>query len=903
MADMSDIAGSSNIDLHHIMNSYVHDRDIPTNPLILKDVNCEYYDISDIPSNNTGGLLKTIHWNIQGLSSKFDELKILLSQINDNNIFIDCLLLCETFICDNNATLFNLPGYNLICKNRQSKSKGGVAIYLRDHLKFKVRDDLSIFIEGEFESIFIETCGHTPIILGEIYRTPHANIALSLERYSLILEQLRHSKHTVVIGTDQNIDYLKINTYKAASELLDAFFDVNLVPTITKPTRINVVSKSDGTTLKSATLIDNLYVKHKGVYAKSGIICSGISDHFPIFCYVPYSTKNKPKCEPLSFRYRSLDDAAVKLITTELKYTDWSFLETQSLDTAYDSFTKHINSLLDNYAPEKITKIHPKFIIREDWMTQGLMTSSRNCQKLFRQQLGKPDDHPLSKQYITYRNTFNRLKFTAKSNHYKVLFNKVKNNTKKTWQLIGSLIGKNHNDKSVASNFISNGKTINSPKEIADHFADFFTNVGPQYANAIPSSQFDPNHYVSYNTHPNNKSMYLTPTDESEIMDIVKLMASKKSCGYDGISSSLIKMIAPSISRPLCILINKSMSEGTVPSGCKIAKVVPIYKSKVKECFTNYRPISLLPSISKIIEKIMHKRTFSFLNTCNIISNSQYGFCERHSTINAVTEFYIDAVNSLDKKHSLLSVFLDLSKAFDTINHNILLMKLEFYGIRGVALMWFKNYLSNRQQFVYYKNSASDYKNITCGVPQGSVLGPLLFVIYVNDLTRCLNSAKAIQFADDTTVYVTGDDIRSLYILMNQELNILTDWFYANKLSLNVTKTNYMLFTRTLKPIGNDMVLGMANIEIARTSSFKFLGLHIDDRLTWKDHITIVCSKLKSALYAINQVKYVVPIDCLKALYFSLVYSQLTYGIILWGASASKYTDKLFVIQKKSFGP
>ena len=345
MADTSFTTGvnSSNNDLRQLIHSYVHEKDISSNPIALNEIDCNYYDVCDIPPDNTGKLFKTIHWNIQGLASKFDDLKMLLSQAHDNNSSFDCILLCETFICDQNAKLFNLPGYNLFHKSRQIKSKGGVAIYLRDDLKYKLRDDLSIFIEGEFESLFIEICGQSsPILVGEIYRTPHSNIQSSLERYSMVLQKLNNLNHTIIIGTDQNIDYLKINTHKAASDLLDIYFDANLIPTITKPTRVSIQTKSDGSSAKSATLIDNLYIKHKGVHAKSGIICCDISDHFPIFCYIPYTKQNKSQ-EPLSFRYRPLTDTTVQIIASELKATDWSYINSQPIDVSCDRLIKRIN--------------------------------------------------------------------------------------------------------------------------------------------------------------------------------------------------------------------------------------------------------------------------------------------------------------------------------------------------------------------------------------------------------------------------------------------------------------------------------------------------------------------------------------------------------------------------------
>ena len=242
------------------------------------------------------------------------------------------------------------------------------------------------------------------------------------------------------------------------------------------------------------------------------------------------------------------------------------------------------------------------------------------------------------------------------------------------------------------------------------------------------------------------------------------------------------------------MLINNYIESGIVPDNLKIAKIVPIFKAKETHLVKNYRPISLLPVISKILERVVHQNLFSFLNTNKILFPNQYGFRKNHSTTNAVMELVTNIIKAKDTTKSTLSVFLDLSKAFDTLNHAILLRKLEFYGIRGIALKWFCNYLTNRKQFVIYNNESSNTEVISCGVPQGSVLGPLLFLVYINDISNCLHYSKIILFADDATIYISSNNIDSLFYNLNADLADLADWFKANKLALNVNKSNYLLF-------------------------------------------------------------------------------------------------------------
>ena len=339
-------------------------------------------------------------------------------------------------------------------------------------------------------------------------------------------------------------------------------------------------------------------------------------------------------------------------------------------------------------------------------------------------------------------------------------------------------------------------------------------------------------------------------------------------------------------------------SEGIVPENQKLAKVVPIFKSKSRCEFSNYRPISLLPTLYKILEKVVHKRIYGFLSINKMISKCQFGFREKHSTVNAVTTFIIDIIDAFENKTPTLSIFLDLSKAFDTIDHDILLTKLQFFGIRGIANLWFKSYLENRTQYVQYNTGLSTKKTIKCGVPQGSVLGPLLFVIYVNDLSHSLNHCKCIQFADDTTLYLSDRNLAKLFSNVNEDLYYLTDWFRANKLSLNVGKTNYMLFSRQNFNDLN-MRVSIAGQDIEQVENFKFLGIILDSHLTWKHHITACTATLRKSMWAINKVQNFVPLEQLKSLYYALVYSRLTYGIVLWGSAYACHLEPLYRVQKK----
>ena len=363
---------------------------------------------------------------------------------------------------------------------------------------------------------------------------------------------------------------------------------------------------------------------------------------------------------------------------------------------------------------------------------------------------------------------------------------------RKTWEVMRSIINKNNDKSSITDTFKIGNSETKDPNRIATAFCEYFTNVGSKLSAQIPNSRQNYNNYLQKHALTPSRSLFLYPTDEGEVQSTIKLLKPKTSTGPDDISSWLLKQINKSICKPLSILINKSMENGQFPNNLKIAKIVPIYKSKAKDELNNYRPISLLSSISKVFEKIVYKRLYHFISES--LYTRQYGFREKHSTVQAVTELYFDIIDSWENKQYTLATFLDLSKAFDTIDHKILINKLHFYGVRGVALSWFQSYLSERKHFIQYKSYTSPKSSIVCGVPQGSILGPLLFIIYTNDLPNCLKYSKCILYADDTTVYFSSSNLSKSYDSLNYDLNNLTDWFRANKLSLNVGKAMYLLF-------------------------------------------------------------------------------------------------------------
>ena len=342
------------------------------------------------------------------------------------------------------------------------------------------------------------------------------------------------------------------------------------------------------------------------------------------------------------------------------------------------------------------------------------------------------------------------------------------------------------------------------------------------------------------------------------------------------------------IAEVLCVIFNKSLEQGEFPNTMKLAEVVPLFKGKEHYLETNYRPISLLTTISKVLEKIVYQRIYGFLQTTGQLYENQYGFREAHSCEHAIGKVINGIVKSLENKEASACVLLDLSKAFDTIEHTIMLEKLSLYGIHGNALAWFKSYLSGRMLRVKCRtvgstsNHTSDEYSVEYGTPQGSCLGPLIFLIFVNDLHLHLHDAECVQFADDTTLLFKHKNIRYLQFCIESELKWIQDWFNANKLTLNVSKCSYLLFNASNKQCST-LNLTLNDIDIPRVRFAKLLGTWIDDKLTWDTHVKKLMVKLRCGIGMLQRSQNLLSIKARKLLYYGQIHSNLCYCLSIWG--------------------
>ena len=541
--------------------------------------------------------------------------------------------------------------------------------------------------------------------------------------------------------------------------------------------------------------------------------------------------------------------------------------------------------------PLQIKNISGKFD-RKPWITPGLLASIRTKRKLYRKFLKNP--LRFGNEYRRHKNLLTTLTRTAREQYYHNLLQQSSGNSKKIWTNINSILGKKH--KSNNSSIKINGQINNEPNVIASTFNSYFNNVLISLSNNIPDrgATFETFMHQQIPESPN-----FNTTSIDEVKNIIKELKNSTSFGWDNIPTNIIKIAIHAIAPILTILINKSLSQSIFPNSLKRAKISPIFKSKDKLDVKNYRPISVLPIFSKIYEKVFYNRLYNYFSTNNLFSPSQFGFRQGTSTEHALLKFTDDVLQAFDNKKITVATFMDLSKAFDCVNHNILLSKLDTYGVPRSAIAWIKSYLTDREHFVIWNQTESPTLKLNIGVPQGSILGPLLFLVYVNDLANTSKDLSFVLFADDTTVYISKSSVNEAVTAINAELIPIVNWFDANKLTLNIDKTQLMILSRKHEKKSDHPVL-LRGQPIAQISEAKFLGVIVDQHLNWKSHITMVAQKLSKSCGLIYRIRKNLNLESKILIYYSLIQPYLTYCINVWSSTYKTNLRSVTIAQKRA---
>ena len=514
-------------------------------------------------------------------------------------------------------------------------------------------------------------------------------------------------------------------------------------------------------------------------------------------------------------------------------------------------------------------------------------------------------DVRLYNKFSDHRRSLKHVITMAKCHYYGKKINEHQGNLKKTWSVINELRGKRKTV--IKPQFIINNVRITNRRIIANKFNNYFVSLASNMNNAVDETGNIAierlTTFTEFMSESIPGSIFLSDCTSEEIFQIISNLENGKS---SDIPIRIIKRSSKLISPILERHFNHLMKVGEFPDELKSAKITPIYKKGNDELFENYRPVSTLPIFGKLFEKVMYERLYNFLISKKVLNTEQFGFRKGHSTSHALNYSVNYIENALNDKKHVIGIFIDLSKAFDTIDHAILLSKLEHYGIRGNAHRLLASYLTNRTQYTSVLNEKSGKASIRYGVPQGSILGPLLFLLYINDILNCSGLGKFVLFADDTNIFVKGENKSDTLKIANKVLDSMYRYMKSNKLHINYNKCCYMHFSpnRNHNNTVNSALeseeesLTINEIEIDEVVETKFLGVTIDNKLSWVPHINELTKKLKCNIGLLNRIKDFIPKSHHKTLYHTLFESHLTYGITVWGGVAENKLKSIFTAQK-----
>ena len=812
--------------------------------------------------------LSLFHFNVRSLEKNIDILKEFVISVGKKP---SVLAISESKLNENTVSKIELKGYEFYHTD-SSTNAGGAALYVSEDIKnVEERKDI------KFNTELVESCwieidneNKSNIIIGSIYRHPNSNIIEFTTELETILKELNNNKYQVFITGDINIDFFKYNFHGPTEEYLDMLYANNFFPLITKPTRI---------TDHSQTLIDHIYTNYNFDKIKPGIAIFDISDHLPVFSLI----QTKLLYDNKTILYRDYKNFDTELYLKDLREVDWdSILQAgKDLHESAAEVVRKIEHIANNHAPMKQLPRNKKKLFSKPWITNGMLQSIKNKQKMYRTHFFSKNTTKVL-EYKKYSNKLNKILNQAKREYFNNRFEQCKYNIKLIWKMIGTIIDRKTKGQTLPTKIRSSNKDFKQKKDIANQFNNYFINVGPELSKNIVETDICPTDYIS--TSPVS-SLAMSPITHYEVANYFKQLNENKST--IGTPNKLIKIAAKELSIPLTKIYNESLQTGIVPDVFKISRVTPIHKSNNPQDLTNYRPVATLSPFSKILEKIVNKQLQSFLDKEHILYKYQFGFRKNYSTEQAILEITDNMKSNIDNKLITCGLFLDFC---DTVNHDILLQKLFKYGIRGIPHSWFKSYLENRQQYVKINETESDKQIMKCGVPQGSTLGPLLFLLYINDMPNSSTKLMFRIFADDTNLFYAAKTAKELETVMNKELQNVLQYCIVNKLSVNFEKTNFMIITsKKQKP-----TISIPNIE--QKEFIKYLGVYIDNTLSWSYHIKHINSRISKNTGIIYKLRHYLNLKMLKQIYYSLIYPYLNYAILSWG---NTYKTRLMKISTK----
>ena len=846
-------------------------------------------DIGMIPGNG----LKIGQWNVNNLTdAKFEQIKLLLSSKAE----IDVLFLIETFLKSTKPdSVLKIHGYTLIRKDRAGQKKGGgILAYIADNLK---ADRITSLEDNTLETLWLQINPYKskrPILVGAIYRPP-STTADTDTKLELNIEAAYLRNQEMYILGDFNINYLDTATYKK-HRLVKALKSLSLsqaVETVTRP--------------KSSSCLDHVYTTHPTFIANISVPNIGLADHLPVFIRRKYCRKkNVSKHNTIEFRdFQNLNKES---LLHDLENVSWdTTFESKDVDEVLCSLEKTLNEILNRHIPLKTKRV--KRPNQPAWMTKEILDLLKTRDKLLKKarNTNEIEDWNL---YTHSKCKIVKLIKKTKRNFFREKIDQNKGNPKGIWNALKNLSGTSKTRTQIKELETGNG-TVCDEKSIANELNSYFTNILEQLGNDQLSDDtaFDDSKLREFiSSRLNTDRTFVIPEiTPQQVTDIIGKISVNKATGHDGISAKVLKHIIPAFINPLCRLLNLSITTNTFPDQWKVGQVTPLHKGGKQSERNNYRPISVLPILSKILEKHVASSFFKYLRDNNLLYALQSAFRTGHSTETALIRITDEILFNMDKDEITGLVFIDFRKAFDVIDHRLLLKKLSAYGASQKSVAWFQSYLEGRRQFVKLGQITSEQQSVKQGVPQGSILGPVLFLLFVNDMPLYLKNTTIDIYADDTTLSLSTNwnDISSLTDLLSKDLEDTEKWSRQNKMFINIEKTKSMLITgkrlrHKLPPDSTDLQIQLHNTDIEQVTNHKLLGVYIDQDLTYEIHIDELCKKLSKRLGLLRHISPYLKQSQRMVFYLAVIKPLLMYLSSIWSSCTKDILERALRMQKRA---
>lgn len=807
---------------------------------------------------------KCFHLNVQSVNNKQSDLSLFFEQLN--HVF-DVIMLTETWSTDE-ASVFRLPSYNTFYLNRISGRGGGVCILVKKVLDCDLIQNFTHSCNDfEFLSVKLQN-----VVLAVCYRPPNGETASFLDYLDTFFAFTNTNRLDVVCGGDMNINMLK---QEAIVQKLDILLKSHCFSNmITVPTRITQMSSS---------LIDLFLTNIPTENLKAGVITVDLSDHLPIYicCRKHLCDKNKPN----TFFTQRINEQTLKIFSEKILRAPWTnILKMNEPNKAYEEFLNILKPIYTASFPLVKTKQNRK--VRKLWINAELRKRIQEKNMLFSRYL-KTKDPKLFKEFKVKRNRLNKDLKKAKQEYYNNMFSSVSGCSDIMWKRLNSLLNRNVSTGSVHSMNL-NGEVI-SGKPLADTFNKYFVNVAEK---CDVSSNLGSVPFI-------DSTIFLDPTSENEVKELVLNLKNSTALDIDGIQVQPIKHVIIFLLPYITHIFNLCLGRAVFPTKMQVARVTVLFKKGDRNNMSNYRPVSILPVLSKALEKLILKRLTNFERKFQLLHDSQYGFRKGFSTEYALMAQKEYIYQQFEQGNVVLGLFVDFTKAFDHINHKLLIEKLERYGIRGTAGSLIQSYLQHRNQIVSLGGCNSDSLSIVAGVPQGSILGPFLFNIYINDIVNISSNVKFIIYADDTNIFLTGKSVNELITHANLLLIRLEKWTRENGLKINVAKTKAMVFHAKNKAeiVKQTIFLNSTPVEIV--PSLKILGVIFQETLSWDHHIHFLATKVSQVVGLVYRNKHLLPRNILLLIYNTLFLSRINYCHLVWALTSKENINKLHMLQKR----